>query len=253
MTIKKCLECGDDSFHFDPFGFGNLLDEHEDSEVDESEMGKRIAEAIEMNRKFGGRNPIGIEEELEDLIKPKLTWQDFTRAIKVRKKQDNRKNDWSNPKRRPLFAGLYIPKKIDYTIKFLLAYDCSGSMSKKQISYGVSQILSLSDRGSGFCVPWEYGPYWEAMTKLNSATPDQLRNAKYKGGGGTVLAPLFETYEKHTGNVDIIFVVSDFGLADTTNVMKLQKPANTEVIWLSVNPNNKFNPPFGKLFELEVI
>ena len=248
---NNCAECGsDDAFHFNPFEMGNLLDEHMDTEVDEEQVAKRISNAIEMSRKLGSRLAGGIEAELDELIKPKLTWQDFVRFAKGRKKEVERKNDWLTPRRKPLFYGMYTPKKVEYTVKFLLAYDCSGSMSKDQISYGVSQVAALDEKGEGYCLPWDSEPFFDAMVQIKNAAHAELKNAKYKGGGGTVLTPVFKEYESKIGPVDIIIIVSDFYLADINQVMNLTQPANTEVVWLSVNGNPQFTPPFGRLFRL---
>lgn len=254
MTDKKnnyCEGCGsEDSYHFDPFSLGELLDEHMDTEVDEDQVAKRISDAMEMSRKLGSKLAGGIEAELEELIKPKLTWQDFVRFAKSRKKEVQKRNDWLTPKRKPLFYGMFVPKKIDYVVKFLLAYDCSGSMSKEQISYGISQVSALDEKGEGFCLPWDSDPFFDAMVEMKSANKSELKNAKYKGGGGTRLAPVFEQYEEKIGPVDIIVIVSDFYIADEVEVAKLQQPNNTEVVWLSVNGNPKFKPPFGRMFRL---
>lgn len=254
MTEEKkqnCAECeSEDSYHFDPFSFGNLLDEHIDTEVEEDTVAKRISAAIEMSRKLGGKLAGGVEDELDELIKPKLTWQDFIRFAKGRKKEVEKRNDWLTPRRKPLFYGMFVPKKIDYTVKFLLAYDCSGSMSKEQISYGISQVGALDEKGEGFCLPWDSEPFFDAMVEIKNASKSELRNAKYKGGGGTVLSPVFKQYEKQIGKVDIIIIVSDFYIADLEEVSKLSQPEKTEVVWLSVNGNPKFTPPFGRMFRL---
>jgi predicted metal-dependent peptidase len=244
----KC-DCSDD-FEFDPFDYGELLDEHMDVEIDDEKLAKRMQDAADMARRLGSTIAGGIEDDLDELTKPKLTWQDFTRFVKTKLQQGQSKNNWNSPRRRLLFSGLYVPTKINHSVKFLLAYDCSGSMSKEAITYGVSQVQALNENGEGFCIPWDSQPYFDAMVKIKSAKADQLRNAKYKGGGGTYLAPLFEQYEAHTGKVDIIIVVSDFFLGDEEMVMKLTKPKDTEVIWLSVAGNPRFVAPFGRLFKL---
>jgi len=247
----SCEDCdNDDTFHFDPFKFGSLVDEHMDTEIDEDALSKRIVDAMEMARKLGGKLPGGIEGDLDELMKPKLTWQDFVRNIKARKKAVERKNDWSSPKRKPLFSGLYMPKKNEYMVKFAMIYDCSGSMSKSQISYGISQVSALGERGDGFAIPFDQGAYFDAMIKMKNATSEQLRNAKYKGGGGTVLLPALNSYEKEIGHIDIIIIISDFYLADELEVIKWIPPQNTEIIWLSVKGNPKFKPIYGRKFDL---
>jgi len=248
--LKSCPECGgDDNFHFDPFNFGNLLDQHTDTQVDTEDINKRFIEAAELASKLGGYFSPGLEEELGHLIKPTLTWQDFVRLLKIKRKRAANKNDWSAPKRKPLLSGLYVPKKIDYIVKFLLAYDCSGSMTKNQISYGISQILALTDKGEGYCLPWDHQPYYDAMIKIKNVNHSQIKNAKYKGGGGTTLLPVFETYRDEIGDVDVIIIISDFQLSDMEQIQKMKKIKNTEVVWLSIN-NNEFIPPFGKKFSL---
>jgi predicted metal-dependent peptidase len=253
--IEICPDCSNDCNEndFDLFGMGDLLDEHIniDTDIDDDFVSKKIQDAAEMAKRLGGTLSQGIEGELNDLVKPKLTWQDFVIACKAKIKAGNSKNNWNCPKRKSLFSGLYIPSKIDYSIKFLLAYDCSGSMSKENIIYGISQLQVISNKGEGWCLPWDSQPFFDSMIKIKSAEPDQLKMAKYKGGGGTLITPVFKQYEKAIGSVDIIIVVSDFYLADENELKKLTKPKNTEIVWLSVNGNPNFTPPFGRLFSLK--
>lgn len=260
MTAKKkdkiptfCPECEtDDDFHFDPFGFGSLMDEHMDTVASEEDIAKRIANAMEMASKLGGLLSAGMESELEQLTKPKLSYKDFIRGIKQKKRQEASKNNWNVPKRKQLFSGLYIPKKEEYVVKFLLAYDCSGSMTKEQISHGISQTASLDERGFGNCVPWDSVPFWKDMVKIKSASSENLKLLKYKGGGGTVLMPVFNEYQEKVGDVDIIIVISDFCLADQEAVEKYIPPKNTHIVWLNVNSNQKFKPISGRLFNLDI-
>ncbi len=248
---KDCAECNsEDNLYFDPLGFGSLLDTHMDSEVNPEELGKRIADAMDLAKKLGSRVSQGLEDELAELVKPRLMWQDFVRHIKATKKQASSKNDWNSPKRKPLFAGLYVPKKIEHQIKFGILYDCSGSMRKEQISYGISQVGALSDRANGWAVPFDTEPYYDAMVRLRSASLEELKNAKYKGAGGTVLLSSLQSYEKEAGEVDLLFVISDFFLADEAEVLKWKAPEDTQVVWLSVAGNRKFKPGFGRKFDL---
>lgn len=249
--LNSCSECSSEEiFHYDPFNFGNLLDEHMDIEINDEELNEKLQRAMDMLRKFGGLIPGDIEDELNHFTKPKLTWQDFVRFLKSKRKQAGKHNNWNSPQRKPLFSGLYVPKKTDYIVKFLLAYDCSGSMTKEQITYGISQIQALSDRGEGFCLPWDIGPNFESMVRIKNANYEELKNAKFKGGGGTVLSPVFKLYEKEIGPVDIIVIISDFHLADEEDLRSLNPPHNTDVVWLSVTGNSNFTPPFGRIFRL---
>lgn len=247
---NSCSEC-EDKVHFNPFeGGGQLLDTHLDIEIDIDDLNQKVQEAFDLSTKLGGNVAGGMEQELGQLSNPQLTWQDFLALSKNRKKELGFKNNWNSPKRKPLFYGMYVPKKNDYEVKFLLAYDCSGSMSKDQISYGISQVAALNGKGEGYCIPWDAKPYFENMVKLKNASLSELRNARYKGGGGTVLMPLLTEYSKQIGDVDILIIVSDFYISDILSVIKWQPPADTQVIWLSVNGNAKFTPVCGRIFRL---
>lgn len=245
-----CSECGgDDSEYVDPFGAGDTLDDHIDTDVSEEELGKRISDAMEIAKKMAGKVPGALEDELGQLIAPKLTWQDFVRSRILKARTGFGKNDWTRPKSRPLFAGLYSPKRRDHYVKFLFGYDCSGSMSIEDIAFGVSQIQVIDERGEGYLVPWDSTTYWDSMVKIKKATAEELKNAKVKGRGGTHIATLFNEYEDQIGKVDMIIVATDGYLYDN-ELSDVKVPRGIDVIWLITSHNDSFKPPFGRVFHL---
>lgn len=245
-----CPECGgDDSEYIDPFGAGETLDDHIDSDISEEELGKRISDAMEIAKKMAGKVPGSLEDELGQLIAPKLTWQDFVRTRILKARVGFGKNDWTRPKSRPLFAGLYMPKKRDHYVQFLFGYDCSGSMSNEDIAYGVSQAQVIDERGEGFLVPWDATTYWDKMTPIKKATAEELSKAKVVGRGGTHVASLFHEYEEHCGKVDLILVATDGFLYDN-ELSSCKPPKGVDVIWLITSHNPNFKPPFGRVFHL---
>ena len=248
---NSCPECGgEDTFNFDPFGLGdNTLDQHMDCLAEQEEINKRVANAAEMDRKLGGNNSGGIEGELKELTKPKLRWQDFVRFCKGRKKEVQSKNDWSNPRRKPLFAGLFIPRKLGHKVKFLLAIDTSGSMPSESIAYAVSQVQALNERGEGVVVSWDQKTYWKKAVKIKNARREELQKTNIVGGGGTCIKDLFDTYKENVGDVDIMIIITDGGLADIQVLNNVVIPKTTQVVWLVVNDTG-FKPPFGRVFRL---
>ena len=254
---KKCAcpTCGsgddDGEEGFNPFGMGGTLDYHMDCDVTEDEMTKRVADAITMGGKFGGTTPGGMVSELGLLQAPKLTWQDFIRFVKARKKaQDTQKNNWNNPKRKSLFSGIYAPTKRDYTMTVLVAYDCSGSMSNEAIAYGLSQIKALDGKADAWVVPWDACAFWDSKQYLQKTDTKSLGTIKRVGGGGTVLAPVFNEYQKEIGEVDLIIIISDMYIADTAEVQNIKLAKGTDVVWLNVHGDPHFKYPFGKAFKL---
>lgn len=245
-----CSECGgDDSEYVDPFGAGETLDDHIDSDISEEELGKRITDAMEIAKKMAGKVPGALEDELGTLIAPKLTWEDFVRSRLLKARNGYGKNDWTRPKSRPLFAGLYMPKKRDYYVKFLFGYDCSGSMSIEDIAYGVSQAQVIDERGEGFLVPWDAKTYWDSMLLIKKANTEELMKAKVVGRGGTHVASLFHEYEENCGKVDLILIATDGYLYDN-ELASCIPPKGVDVIWLITSHNPNFKPPFGRVFHL---
>jgi predicted metal-dependent peptidase len=245
-----CSECGgDDSTYVDPFGAGETLDDHVDSDISEEELGKRITDAMEIAKKMAGKVPGALEDELGQLLAPKLTWEDFVRSKMLKARNGFGKSDWTRPKSRPLFAGLYSPKKRDYFVKFLFGYDCSGSMSNDDIAHGVSQAQVIDERGEGFLVPWDAQTYWEDMVPIKKATAEELARAKVVGRGGTHISSLFNEYEEKVGKVDMIIIATDGFLYDN-ELTDCKVPKGVDVIWIITSHNPNFKPPFGRVFNL---
>jgi predicted metal-dependent peptidase len=246
-----CPGCGGEDYEYvDPFGAGETLDDHIDSDISEDELAKRLTDATEMAKRMGGRIPGGLEDELGILTAPQLTAWDFIRSKILKHRNGYGKPNWLSPKTRPMFAGLYVPKKRDHFINFLAAYDCSGSMSQDDIAYGVSQLQCIDEKGEGYLLPWDSGePYWDSAIKIKKANIDELKNAKVKGRGGTNVKRVFETYEEHIGKVDIIIIITD-GFLYENELSGVKPDKNTDVVWIITSHNLAFKPSFGRVFHL---
>jgi predicted metal-dependent peptidase len=249
---KGCSECGndDDSEYIDPFGgAGDTLDDHLDSDISEEELGKRISDAIDIAKKMAGQVPAGLEDELGTLIAPKITWQDIVRQQMTKKRKGFGRSDWMSPKRRPMFAGLYVPSKKDYHLTVLAAYDCSGSMSGDDIAFGLSQLQVIDEKGECFLLSWDTVCYWDDVVKINKADKENLLKAKRKGLGGTAVKEVFD-YEDHLGKVDMIIIITDGFLSDgELNNIKMP-PKETSVLWLTTSHNPGFKPKIGRVVHL---
>jgi len=245
-----CSECGgDDSEYVDPFGAGDTLDDHIDSDVSEEELGKRISDAMEIAKKMAGKVPGALEDELGSLISPTLSVWDFIRTRLIKARTGVGKNDWARPKSRPMFAGLYSPKKRSHHLNFLCGFDTSGSMSSEDIVFGLSQLQCIDDQGEGFTVGWDSKVYWETMVKLKKVDRESLQKSKVVGRGGTCVSDLFNEYEEHCGKVDMIVVITDGYLFDgELNNVKI--PKGVDVVWIITSHNPGFKPAFGRVFHL---
>lgn len=249
-----CSECGggsgSDSEYVDVFGAGSELDEHMSTDVSEDEMAKRLYDAAEMAKKLGGKVPMGLEDQIGELLAPKIRWEDLVRQMMTKKRDGAGRNDWQKPKSRPLFAGLYVPKKRDFFLNVLVAYDCSGSMSKDDIAFGISQLQVIDNKGEMFCCPFDCTAYWDQMVKINKADMESLSKIKAVGRGGTDITQIFNEYEKYCGKVDLIICITDSYLSDPELTHAKIPPKGTDTLWLITSDNKSFRAPFGRTLNL---
>lgn len=239
-----CSGCGDG---IDIFGLGGTVDDHMDTTESEEKLAKRISEAMNAASKMAGHIPASLEEELGKLIAPKITWQDIIRTRLLKARQGNGKNDYTRFRTRPMSLGLLMPKKKSYYAHFGCLLDTSGSMSKDDMAFGLSQLCALDERSEGTIVPADASIYWDKATKIKKATADEVNKVKVVGRGGTKFSEFFTDYEKNIGICDFLIVITDGWLLDQ-DVAEMKNPG-IDVIWLVTSGSN-FNAPFGRCFDL---
>jgi predicted metal-dependent peptidase len=240
-----CGECGDG---MDVFGLGGTLDDHMDTEESEEKLAKRISEAMETARKMAGYVPAGLEDELGKLTEPKIKWQDVIRSKIVKARAGNSRNDWNRFRSRPMFTGLLIPKRKSYFAHFGCLLDTSGSMSKDDMAYGVSQLIGLDDRSEGTITFADSEIYWDKSVKIKNCNQEELRKLTPVGRGGTMFESYLTDYEKNIGKCDFLIIITDGYLLDT-DIAAMRDPG-IPVYWIITAPT-AFNAPFGKVYDLK--
>ncbi len=239
-----CGECGEG---IDIFGLGGTVDDHMDTNESEEKLAKRISDAMEAARKMAGHVPSALEDELGKLTAPKVTWQDIIRTRLLKARAGNGRNDWTRFRSRPMFTGVMVPKRRNYFAHFGCLLDTSGSMSRDDMAFGLSQLCALDERSEGTIVPADATIYWDKATKIKKAVADEISKVKIVGRGGTKYAEFFTDYEKNIGKCDFLIVVTDGYLLDS-DVAEMKHPG-IDVIWL-ITSGSSFNPPFGRAFDL---
>jgi predicted metal-dependent peptidase len=240
-----CDHCGDG---IDVFGLGGTVDDHMDTEESEEKLAKRISDAMEAARKMAGHVPAALEDELGKLTAPKVTWQDIVRTRLLKARAGNGRNDWTRFRSRPMFSGLLTPKRRNYYAHFGCLLDTSGSMSKDDMAFGLSQLQALDERSEGTIVPADATIYWDQATKIKRANAEEITKVKVIGRGGTKYAEFFDDYEKNIGDCDFLIVITDGFLLDQ-DVADMKHPG-VDVIWL-ITSGTAFNAPFGRAFDLK--
>ena len=239
-----CPECGGG---IDIFGLGGTVDDHMDTVESEEKLAKRISDAMESARKMAGYIPAALEDELGKLTAPKITWQDIIRTRLLKARSGNGRNDWTRFKTRPMFSGLLIPKRKNYHANFGCLLDTSGSMSKDDMAFGLSQLQSLDERTEGTVTPADSEIYWDKSTKVKKCSQAELSKVKICGRGGTIWGEYFSDYEKHIGKCDFLIVITD-GYLMLSDIAQMKHPG-IDTIWL-VTSGESFVPPFGRSYNL---
>jgi predicted metal-dependent peptidase len=242
-----CDQCGGG---FDIFGFGNTLDDHMDTQESEEKLAKRIADAMESARKMAGHIPASLEDELGILTQPKIRWQDVIRSRFLKARAGNSRNDWTRFRSRPMFSGLLVPKKKTYQCNGGVLLDTSGSMSKDDMAFGVSQLQSLDDRSELTITCGDADIYWDDSIKIKKCSVEELKKIVPKGRGGTMFGQYFTDYEKKIGKCDFLVIITDGYLLDT-DVANMVDPG-IDVYWIITSDNSSFNAPFGKVYSLHL-
>jgi predicted metal-dependent peptidase len=239
-----CDSCGGG---VDIFDLGGTVDDHMDTEESQEKLAKRISDAMEAAKKMAGHVPAALEDELGKLTAPKVTWQDIIRTRLLKARAGNGRNDWTRFRSRPMFTGVLTPKRKNYFAHFGCLLDTSGSMSKDDMAFGLSQLCALDERSEGTIVPADAEIYWDKATKVKKAGADEISKVKIYGRGGTKYAEFFDDYEKNIGTCDFLIVITDGFLLDS-DVAQMKHPGK-DVIWL-ITSGSAFKPPFGRAFDL---
>ena len=223
------------------------MDDHMDSEESEEKLAKRISDAMEAARKMAGHIPAALEDELGRLTAPKIRWTDVIRTRILKSRAGNSRNDWTRFKSRPMFSGLLVPKRKTYVANFGCLLDTSGSMSKDDMAYGVSQLQSLDERNEGWLCCADATIYWSGAVRIKKCNAEELSKIKPQGRGGTMFSDWFTDYEKNIGKCDFLVMITDGFLLDT-DVADMRDPG-IPVYWI-ITSGSAFNAPFGRVFDL---
>lgn len=229
------------------------LDEHMDMEATPQEIADRVREAIAnaeaMKSKLPGSIAGLLEGALIRLEKPKVDLKTLVYGLakKIQSGKGGMNLDYKRPRRRSGYLDLgngrvaMMPKRTKPPkLKYIVCMDTSGSMSDVDISATVSQLQSLDDLATGWIVPNDTMPYWEAMKEVSGSS--DLDKIRVKGRGGTDYQEFFATYTKKCEEVDFIVTLTDgcFSMPD--------KP-KSPVVWVVVN-NPGFTAPYGRVVHL---
>lgn len=244
-----CPSCGSGEDGIDVFDLGGLVDDHMDTTESEEKLAKRISDAVESAKKMAGSIPGALEDELGLLTAPKISWQDLIRTRLKRSREGNSRNDWTRFRSRPMSSGQMVPKKKSSFAKAGCLLDTSGSMSKDDMAFGISQLQSLDERSEITITSCDCTVYWDDTVLIKKCSAEELSSkVKPQGRGGTALFSYFQEYEEHIGKCDFLIVITDGFLTDQ-DIATIYDPG-IPTYWLITSGHSSFEPGFGKVLQL---
>lgn len=237
----SCKSCGSEGDGLDP------IDGHMPVKLKKHEVVEDLMRATEQAKTMeAGSIPAHVESILGELVSPTVSLIDYIRMSCMNKsKRSGFKNDWKRPRKRGLSVGLYLPKRHSFKSKWLAMIDTSASMSKKDISFGISQLQSLGDETDGIVVPADASIHWNRATEIRNAT--DLAKTSIVGRGGTLFDNFFADLPNKLGyDFELIIIITD-GLVKPPP-SHLAPPV--DCLWVITRKETKFKPTFGRVIPL---
>jgi len=228
-------------------GGGKNFDDHsswgkikENEQMTKETIKQVIKEAFENTKKMRGSMPAGLEEAVEEILKPPtISWKHLLRQYIGSSIKTGFKSSWKRPSRRfPLQEGVK-GKTSDRTIRMLIAVDTSASISNTEYNdfmnemKGILQIYkSKIDVVTCDC----------EIQEIQQLRPHSAPKIAFKGRGGTAFKPVFEYLKNHI-DYDLLIYFTD-GYGDQEQLEKFNK----NLIWVLTSAGyneEQFKPSCG--------
>lgn len=225
--------------------FDAQLNPGETAEDFASEVTENVRKAYTY-AKMCGKVPAGLERILEDLLYPKLKWDELLRRFVETFYEPHR--DWSSPNRRFLHRNVILPgmgqkKRL---AEIIWAVDTSGSVGQTELLAAVSEVRGCLEEcyRNDTVLPliwFDAEAYLDYISKDDEVHP--------KGGGGTDFSVVMRCAkeERLTEKCKGMVVITD-GYCGSFG-----EDPGVPVLWLvygALGKEGAFQPPFGTVVEL---
>lgn len=176
---------------FDEHFYGEDLSESEKRVVEKEWKGKLVDAATAA--KTRGRLPAYMERLLDDLLHPKLNWKSILYQYLTKDLLYN--FTYRRPGRRSYSTGIYTPMEIKENLDITVTIDCSGSISKKEYTEFVSEVIGIANAFEQIKMNLLY---WDTDVQneieVTRANQKDIIDAEIPGGGGTTISCLKDRY-----------------------------------------------------------
>lgn len=190
--------------------------------------------------KMAGKLPAGLERLVQDIVEPKVSWQDFIhRWLSQFVPVDY---TWRRPSRRFISSGLYLPGVLKSGIgDIVFGVDTSGSVDNEMLTQFQAEVRSCLNQ---FGFRKAYIVYCDTQVHIQTVEDSHDIAFQAKGGGGTMFTPVFEWIEKNDIKPDCLVYLSDMECSD------YPKEPEYPTLWVGIGGGGT-TPPFGELIRIE--
>lgn len=195
-------------------GYGKLSEE-EKREVEE--YWKNKANEAMVTAKLKGNLPAGVERIVGELSEARIGW----RSILQRYVQRAIPYDYtySQPSKKSVSSGVYMPSTIKDYIDVVVAVDTSGSINQKELKEFLSEIIGISKAFSSrvkIRLLTHDVQVWDDLLVQNGNI-EKIKELKVKGGGGTSHKLVFEYVVEKYRDAKLVICFTD-GDSDLDNI-----------------------------------
>jgi predicted metal-dependent peptidase len=208
----------------------------EASEVEE-QWTIRAVQAAEA-AKMQGKLSANIRRFIEDIIDPKVKWQEALQRFVS--KQAKVERSFSRPNRRFVPQGLYLPAMSGEKLgRIAIAVDCSGSISTQILNEFAAEIKAIK----ALCRPEAIDVlYFDSeVSHIETYRHEDELDIKPHGGGGTAFSPVMRAIQEFDEQPEALIFLTDLCCND------FGPAPEYPVMWVT---NDQEKAPWGEVVKM---
>jgi predicted metal-dependent peptidase len=222
-------------------GAGNDLEDGEGSPAEQEQQAAewrvKVAQAAQA-AKMMGKLSANMQRFVDEVLQPKVAWQDVLRRFVQKAKTDQR--TFARPNRRFLAQGLYMPSITGEVLgEIAIAVDCSGSIGQRELNEFATEIKAMKEDGNPSALHIVY--FDSEVSHYDHYGRDDEVVIEPHGGGGTAFSPIFQYLEQNNINPVACVVLTDLYCNDFGDT------PDYPVLWVT---NGTDQAPWGEVVKM---
>jgi len=222
-------------------GTGNDLEDAAGSPAEQqqeaAEWRVKVAQAAQA-AKMMGKLSATMQRFVDEVLRPKVAWQDVLRRFIEKVKTDQR--TFARPNRRFLSQGLYLPSTTGEMLgEIVIAIDCSGSIGQREINEFSAEVRAVKQDGNPSAMHVVY--FDSEVCHYDHFGRDDDVKIEPHGGGGTAFSPIFKYLMDKDITPVACVVLTDLCCSDFGDAPEYP------VLWVS---NYSDNAPWGEVIKM---